>query len=207
MRKYVILFLVLLISTFCVIAKDDNDSLYKGFMSVYGTLNDAIKTSISQNGSVDSWDWSQGEDYIFDTYLKPNLSIAKTCEMNQVDCWKASAYRALGERTADSPVGLHKTYVLENGTSMMFTLKDANCKESGHTCAFIWVDVNGFEDPNTMGRDYFKFYIHPKSSKILPVGYSYDKEPDVKSINKSCSLMSTGNYCGAKLLIEHGMNY
>lgn len=207
MKKYLLALIFVLSSLLFGYCASDNASLFKGFMSTYNMFNSAISNSIAQNGKTESWDWSLYEDEIFDKYLKPYLQIEKTCRINQTDCWNSNTYRTLGERTPDIPIGLHKSYTLTNGTNIMFILKDKNCKDTGHTCAFIYADLNGFEDPNTTGRDYFKFYIHPKSDKILPVGYSYKGEPDIKSINKSCNVLSTGNYCGAKLLIENGMNY
>ncbi|MBE7706897.1 MAG: hypothetical protein E7Z91_06620 [Cyanobacteria bacterium SIG30] len=205
--KNKILVLMMLIASLGAFAQVPKEKMYQDFKNNYDNLSKMMSSTIAKNGKTATWDWSLNEDAIFNKYIAPHLNIVKVCEANETTCWNISSYKALSERTPETPAGLHKSYILANGSSLVFTIRNPKCVEEGHTCAFIWLDTNGFEDPNTTGRDFFKFYIHPKSDEIFPVGYSYKKVPNELSIEKSCSMLSTGNYCGAKLLIEGAMNY
>ena len=209
--KKALLIILSLVAILPAIAGISEDFYYGKFNSAFNSLNLAMTQSIAKNGPVSSWDWTKSETEIFNQYLRPYLNIQKTCAENDGSCWAASAYMAMNQHAADAPDGLHKSYILSDGTYLVFEARNNDClgKNDGKvkSCAFVWVDTTGEKFPNVMGRDYFKFYIHPKSSQILPVGYPHSKEIDMAQINKSCNPDSTGNFCGAKLLVEKRMNY
>jgi hypothetical protein len=179
---------------------------YVCFVNIYNNLNTMLRASTAQNGSVAQWNWQKGEDSVFDQYLEPSLTILKECEKTDKSCWQNS-YIGLNNKPAPVPSGSHKSYVLSNGASIIFEIKDPNCAKNNETCAYIWVDTNGNKKPNVMGRDMFKFYIHSNANVIYPVGYSYKTGANKQGIEKSCNSMASGFYCGARLLVEKTMAY
>ncbi len=207
--------LTLILSTFALgafaVDKLDKNLLYSDFKATYDAINSAYRISVAKNGLASAWDWGLGEDEVFDKYLKPYLQIAKTCEKDDTSCWGTNAYMSLNTHAAQVAEGLHKTYILANGASILFESRGEVClgQNGGRmsSCAFIWFDTNGSSAPNTTGRDFFKLYIYPTSNQIYPVGYHYKGLYDAPAIEKSCNSMATGNYCGAKLLIDKVMNY
>jgi hypothetical protein len=68
----------------------------------------------------------------------------------------------------------------------------------GKVCGNIYVDVNGFNGPNKIGRDVFIFWITKEA--IYPVGITFDT-------TMTCGASSTGNGCAGKILREKAVNY
>jgi hypothetical protein len=171
----------------------------------YNNLNSMLRASTAQNGSVAQWNWQKGEDSVFDQYLEPSLTILKECEKTDKSCWQNS-YIGLNNKPAPVPSGSHKSYVLSNGASIIFEIKDPNCAKNNETCAYIWVTPMETKSRMLWG-DMFKFYIHSNANVIYPVGYSYKTGANKQGIEKSCNSMASGFYCGARLLVEKTMAY
>ncbi len=179
---------------------------YVSFVNVYNNLNTMLQSSIAQNGSIDQWNWHSGTDSVFDKYIKPHIMILKECDKNDKSCWENS-YIGLNNKPVQIPQGMYKSYILVSGASVIFEIKDPNCVKNKETCAYIWVDTNGNKKPNVMGRDLFKFYLHPDAAAVYPLGHSFKTGANKKGIEKSCNSMASGLYCGARLLLENSMTY
>ncbi len=197
---------ILMFLTLPVFAGIQENLYYVCFMNVYNNLNTMLHSSTAQNGSISQWNWQSGTDKVFDQYIKPNLTILKECEKNDKTCWENS-YMGLNNKPVQTPQSGYKSYILANGASIIFEIKDPNCVKNKETCAYIWVDTNGNKRPNVMGRDLFKFYLHPDTNSVYPLGYSFKTGANKQGIEKSCNIMAAGFYCGARLLLENSMTY
>ena len=60
----------------------------------------------------------------------------------------------------------------------------------------VYVDLNGINPPNIMGRDVFVFIVFFDNNIVRPAGY--DKTTD--QINANCSHTGSGAYCAAKIM-------
>lgn len=95
-----------------------------------------------------------------------NLAIANQC-VKADDCWPTN-YKKLSDLTnsVGRPGGTSK--MLKNGAVINYSLSEMG-KEwpDGDKCyGLFWVDVNGKDKPNILGRDFFAFRI-TKKGKIV----------------------------------------
>ncbi len=113
-------------------------------------------------------------------------------------------------------------FISTDGMSFIFRFSNesvgsANCQRSynsdtsspmNNSCGNLYIDVNGLQKPNFLGRDVFEFYI---TSNKVPILYPYGgKEYDYWNQGNSnfCSSISTGSgksgdYCSGRI-IEKG---
>lgn len=143
------------------------------------------------------------------------LNIIKNCG-SDAGCWYDSALKYLGGTT--SLTNNIETYwaakygkaVLADGTSIVININGNSCTLNAgaagtpltnSVCGVLNIDLNGSAGPNTMGRDYFEFYL--TQTGIYPLG-SFG---DGKSCDTTSSTGATCTGCAGKVLTEGAMNY
>ncbi|MDD3150374.1 MAG: prepilin-type N-terminal cleavage/methylation domain-containing protein [Candidatus Gastranaerophilales bacterium] len=116
-------------------------------------------------------------------------------------CWHSgtnSWYYLNGTgRASTSRPGL----ILNNGSLMIFYILKSNCSSSAGDytrCGYIYMDVNGFKKPNTIGKDIFAVSI--TSNTLIPYGAKGFTDPSTTCIEGST--VATGWGCAAKYLYE-----
>lgn len=86
--------------------------------------------------------------------LKPYLSYTKTVSgtgsSKLPGCWDNDELLNAGEQ--------HVCMLTNDGMAFDFDMEWTNCSP---LCAFVSVDVNGLKDPNTWGKDRYRFVIYP----------------------------------------------
>lgn len=144
--------------------------------------------------------------------FKQKLSFIKECSTNSATnlgvCFPDNSVTKYLNGTY---IGANVTYisnsvtsglVLKDGTSLAFNLQSRACQKStdsiGYTnqCAWITVDVNGINPPNTWGKDIYVFFIF--SDAMRPCA------PNTvgKIANDDCNAGSnTGYTCASKYLL------
>lgn len=174
----------------------------------YSMINQAFLLAINENGPVDEWDFAEVDQETgintsnkFFEYLRPYLKIAKDCG-TQSGCISDATYvRLNGE--AQMAYGTNKAYykvILIDGSYMWMrqvygTGFHCNVFDGGYenSCGGMWIDVNGKQPPNTIGKDTFSFAI--LKDRIMPVK------------NEDCALGKDGWGCSAYILSNGNMNY
>ena len=95
-----------------------------------------------------------------------NLAIANPCTKAD-DCWPAN-YKKLSDMTNSigRPGGTSK--MLKNGAVINYSLSElGNEWADGDKCyGLFWVDVNGKDKPNILGRAFFAFRITKKGKMV-----------------------------------------
>lgn len=122
---------------------------------------------------------------------------ARTCDDSQAEGCSVSNIKNLD----GTPNGLATgpSMVLNDGAVVQFWLDSSACKSSVGTpeiftaCGGAAIDINGKNNPNTMGKDIFEFHI--LKNKIVPFGV----EGDVVTAS-DCVATGTGKGCAAKYL-------
>ena len=151
------------------IQKKDTSARLKKF---YSAFNQAILLSTVKNGPVSGWDnqirYHNSEDLYnwFDKYLAPYIVKLKDCRTGGANC--------IGEYKVCNPVkGTCSSYDSEANSRILYVFADGS-SISGYTggsfveggltsggIAFeIGYDTNGFNKPNTIGKDIFYFVFH-----------------------------------------------
>ena len=132
----------------------------------YVTLNQALLMSVSENGSMESWDFPEAQnngkqmDEFVNKYLFPYFKGLRRCSSTDNKC-KKIAQRLLG---SSQPV-----YIFSDGGCFSM-LKGGGNADRG--MMHIQYDINCQANPNTYNRDIFAFTISYRSGKsfVLKVG-------------------------------------
>lgn len=176
----------------------------------YSLINQALLLAIKDNGYVDEWNFIEFNENgglrssEFVQYLKPYLKISKDCAEN-TGCLKYSENIKLLNGNVHSVNYETNPYfykmILADGTYIYLRRdnisqnKPCTGTDFGYTnvCGGVWIDINGGNQPNTIGKDIFTFVI--LKNRIMP-----DKTDE-------CTLDSKGWGC-ANYILQHGnMNY
>lgn len=177
------------------------------YRKTYSMLTQVYNSLTADGNSMDII-WAGNSASVLNIFAT-RLNIAKRCG-SAPGCWPDVNYTYLDGslRGNINQVG-YETTMLNDGTSILFWDDSGNCTHSYGTgpgplynplsnssCGNIGVDINGFNGPNQMGRDYFEFHV--TKTGIFPDG-GYDGD--------TCNLSGQGWGCGAKILKEGAMNY
>ena len=124
-----------------------------------------------------------------------HFSIVKICPAPTAgrDCWKTSAtvkdkitYKTL--QNSNFSVGFSgvKAIVLKNGAILVFS-KGNKVEQSyrGGIAGYFYIDVNGNEKPNIVGRDLFLLWL-TKEGKIVGYAYIIEKAKTLSQLNYLC---------------------
>ncbi|MDD3151236.1 MAG: prepilin-type N-terminal cleavage/methylation domain-containing protein [Candidatus Gastranaerophilales bacterium] len=93
--------------------------------------------------------------------------------------------------------------ILNNGSLMYFGINKSNCSfgTGDYTrCGWLYIDVNGFKKPNTIGKDIFTANI--TSNILIPAGAKGFYSPETSCIESSTVTANKGQGCSAKYLYE-----
>ncbi len=116
-----------------------------------------------------------------------NLEISNNCT-TATDCW-AEKYKTLSNlasATINPPGGATK--MLKNGVVINYSLSNYGKEwEDGDKCyGLFWIDVNGKDKPNILGRDFFAFRITKRGKIVYGTscdGLTADNTTDDKMLN------------------------
>lgn len=136
------------------------------------------------------------------TLMSSNFSIADDCHV-ATNCW-ADQYKKLSDLNEpfSPPRSGYTSRVLKNGVTMAYTVDKWKSDEgddtiiddgtkSGDQCyGLFWVDLNGKDKPNILGRDLFAFRV-TKKGKILYGTACSGKSDDTAKLSDETLI----NYC------------
>ncbi len=190
-----------------LIQKQQKTVLVTRLKKTYTVLNQQIMRAQLDNGPYDTWPKGGNivvEEY-FNTYFKPYFNGVQLCE-TAISCgykskypWKNLSGKTLGWSIESSTT--RTLFQLNNGTTVFMprNTTDAQGRPSYYGSGMVYVDINGTQSPNILGRDVFLFQIDTKKG-ILPLCY----EKDENYINSNCNMNSTGNEncCTAKIISD-----
>ena len=128
----------------------------------YTILSEGFKQTEALNGKIASWE----EEEFYSNFIE-GFKVSKSCEGSS--CLPNEVY--LNESGFTSPEN-SKSYVLADGQAISLSLTDTNCATAVGSlegiCGNVFIDVNGEKGPNTMGKDFFGFYVTKEG--IIPYG-------------------------------------
>lgn len=171
----------------------------------YSSVAQVIKLSESDNGDISLWDWgtmaTPGTNRsFFDTYWAPYLKVSKICTTYS-DCgYTKDSPWVLPDQKTDFDlfvvaVDARTTAILPDGT-VLIVVAEVGDGFGGYTTSHcIFVDINGSQPPNVVGKDLFKFLLVPQKG-FMPDCYNQS----ATVINNNCSAIGTGECCAAKVM-------
>lgn len=121
--------------------------------TIYSKLSEVIKISETDNGVVNSWDYTLSSDEFVKIYLAPYI---KNFKINN-SVWN---FRSLNKATWGGEDGSLNTteyakFSLANGTLVAVR---TSAMDNG-TSIIIYADTNGLTGPNVIGHDIFRMSI------------------------------------------------
>ncbi len=171
---------------------------------VYSVFSQALIQSESINGSAEEWistDIPLNEETnskYFNTYWKPFLKISKVCTDSKCGYdsngpWKYNN----GQPWTYSHVmpSRRTSFYLNDGTFVLLnfgTATDGVYHVSG--VQHLIFDINGSKNPNTLGKDVFRYIINLEKHNITPLGNGTERA----LLLENCK--DTGEYCAALIM-------
>lgn len=183
---------------------------------VYAVMSQAYLMVAAENGGDASialaGDGSNSADLnMMNAFIK-HLNVIKNCG-GAMGCWYTTDRKFMNGATADANFDLsingnYAKAILSDGTSIMFDNTTGYCNLDsgdgpldGSVCGGFSVDINGSKGPNTIGRDYFGFWI--TRTGIYPYG-SYN---DTRTCETDQNVWGKNIGCTAKILQEGIINF
>lgn len=172
----------------------------------YSSVAQLIKLSEADNGDISLWDWGSTaapgtNRSFFDTYWAPYLRVSKICT-TYADCgYSKDTPWVFPDKTSYNlyvvAVDARTTVILEDGTVLLVVAEVGDGHGGMVTSHCIFVDINGSQPPNVVGKDLFKFLLIPQKG-FMPDCYNLS----TAVINNNCSPTGTGECCAAKMMKE-----
>jgi prepilin-type N-terminal cleavage/methylation domain-containing protein len=175
--------------------------------ATYSKLSQALRFAIAENGEVNGWDFALEGNIVsansFFEYLRPYLKIAQDCGSNRTNICSISTLYQLNDISLHSyPGSGYYEFILNDGVKVWFrvnvsTNSQAACTDGDdstkNVCALFWIDTDGANTKNVLGKDVFVFYIM--------------KDGIIPHQSTSCGLEKSGWGCAKYILSNGNMNY
>lgn len=146
-------------------------------------------------------------DGLKNAYLE-SLNYSKQCNNSNVfgNCWSASSIQNLSG--ASYNVNHHSAtgVVLNNGMHVLIWLSSYTCQDGTwgggayKVCGDMHVDLNGFNGPNKLGKDVFRFHL--TKNKLTPFGIPDDHTSNWSQCDLNANPTSDGLGCTSYYLFN-----
>lgn len=182
----------------------------------YSVFSAAYSMAIQENGTPDTWGLTgtnpDDNEQVVNVMAK-YLKVIKNCGRNP-GCFPDVNYKypsGAPRANWDATTTPHAKAQLANGNLLLITGSNPTCSGSGGAtpalqgvCAYVFVDINGYKNPNQEGVDWFVFYM--TKNGIIPFG---TKDDTLYSFSNYCRDKTTGAgfSCAAWVLYQGNMDY
>lgn len=175
------------------------------------TLSISLKNSIKsiQEMSGKHLALNQTMNLLDTDFAKPNIllsernmSIAQVCDKS-VSCWNSSYRTISGSPATRVNEGNPRTVILKNGQILSYRLTPGKKLPDGdYMIGIFYIDTNGREKPNMLGRDLFWFEISRKG-KIINHYEAINAKYNKATATKDCKSGSTYTACFSVLQMNN----
>lgn len=161
--------------------------------SDYSLVYNALKRAEADYGDMKNWEMGEDPEEFVNKYLKPYLKI-----IEEYDNDRMIIKRLNGK---DLNVGkAYKHYILSNGSSLSIVYSTSSAPRMT-----IYIDINGFREPNRVGFDMFVFsYSNIRGfaplCSIRPDREGY--KTGASSTQDRCIVGGGGNCCSALIMVD-----
>lgn len=137
----------------------------------------AMQAAAANGGSLANACVGNNNNTCFANLFKPYLSITKDCSIDlSKGCWhEINQFYWYNGSPINQDFSASPTLILKDGTLVYIIAGNADCSNTPGTvyksnlrCGYVYIDVNGFKKPNTIGKDIFEFNFLPNS--VVPAG-------------------------------------
>lgn len=181
----------------------------------FTVFSQAIKMSVIENGPIETWGCADNSCWF--NKITPYLQVAKNCGLNTGQgCFPSVMYWRLDKTAGQGNWDTAATYPkarLTDGMSFFTQHINSNCLSIvtgnannlalNNVCSYIFVDVNGNNQPNTCGNDFLMFWVTKYG--VVPGGTPDDT---ANPLSSTCSNKSGIGYgCAAWIIYKQNQAY
>ena len=199
-----------------MIVKHQKQVTAKRLEQTYSILYQAVNHAQADYGDISSWGMvgstsidqdnpTQVQDLITsfaDKYLVPYLKLTSSPLYSNNIARQGYVY----PKTKDGrSYSFNNAYILElPNSSTLFIAYNMSGIQNIYTLPIIFVDINGKQGPNIVGRDFFMFsFDGADTMKLLPAGYSFNRD----TLKDYCAEHTSGReyenlYCTALIMFD-----
>ena len=200
-----------------LIEKGTKKQLAAGAKTAFSLMSNATNQLIADNDGnlVGNCFVGDAQDEQIANCFAGKLNVIKNCGTG-TGCFPDVTYKYLDGNNNWFNINQHSAFakiILSNGMSVLFNDYNGDCSMDygdgpmNYTCGYIYVDVNGFNGPNIIGRDMFYIYI-TKTCLYLGGGNHISVSSSGSDYSTSCNPdTASGNGCLGRILKEGAMNY
>ena len=195
-----------LVATFLLVAifmqnKEKKDTSIK-LKVLYSDMNSALNYAKITNGQLSYWGLMGGykNTTTLNNNIFNNMNIEANCTIKQNNCFPETNYKSIKKKQTNINPSQYPSVRLKNGASISIETI-SNCKYN-ETCAILYLDINGIEKPNALGKDLFVFtIINTDGNLVKPYGHDLPKDKLLNDTKYGCNKNSEAAlYCGAYIL-------
>ena len=158
-----VLAIIVCLIAFLVLSFASSKEKYKTAL-VLKTFNadiiQAILNSKNDNGNPGDWGWTLNANssrVVTKKFFK-YLNVSKFCSEFSYDCFPVNGYTSLNKKQSKINPSIFPSVELNNGITISVQSK-GSCRKYNSVCALVYVDINGINKPNVLGKDLFVFTI------------------------------------------------
>ncbi|MBQ8458720.1 type II secretion system protein [bacterium] len=166
----------------------------------YSQVNQALLLSAADNGDYDGWDNPEeiGATEYFKKYWLPyfkGITLCKDYEICTYQHKNNSSFNYLNNKESgiDAIFAGRSSILLPDGTILINFLNFNN--DYNKRNSWLYIDINGTELPNIIGKDVFTFERNERGI-IIPRCNS----DNISQVNADCSKRGTGLCCAKKII-------
>lgn len=177
-----------------------NESQYRsGLKKSYSVLSNAARSIMMDNNFNGLC--ANTDDDCLANYFKAKLNVQKFCPKGTIwgNCWhndNTIKFYSGNIITEGSPAA-RAALMLNDGSFVVIRQEYSDCSgahASTTRCAWLRVDINGFKEPNTFGKDIYNFYLNDTNG-LLPYGAN-------DGLSDDCIAGANGYTCGYKYMYK-----
>lgn len=199
-----------------ILNSSQKSEYYTGFMNAYQIIDQATRLIMADNNNS-LVNLFSSHNNMRDIYCQ-KLDCTILCDANQKPgvCFHngTSGWKTLYGSNGWADFTITSRAVLKNGMLTAIALFQSQCNDNNMVkngeniyCGYVYVDTNGFKNPNILGRDIFGFAVTKEG--LIPYGSKYS--PSYTDFSIYCNPKSndtlSGTSCPTKLLLDEQMNY
>lgn len=184
------------------IVKNTQDAQLKAaFKNNFSTASQAVRAIAADNNGTLKGSLALLQPDNIVSGWSPYFKHVKTCQY-QSGCWHAANdWKELDGDLINSTRDVG--FITPNGALLTFSMSNTQCANFSYgtiqgkgICGYIVIDVNGFKQPNTLGKDIYHMWV--QEDRISPRGSQGDLY--VNYCQPGVSQTNAGYGCAAKVL-------
>lgn len=177
----------------------------------YNVLSQALMRAVNDFGEIDNWglqkevgsSYSKEASRIIASNLANYIIHTDICTYGE-NCKNTSREQWNLTHTTKASVFANKyTYIILPDGSYYMVSSLGECTgywDNSDACGAVYVDINGFKEPNSLGKDIFGFVFIP-NGKVIPRKYN------PANCNRTGTTYTNGMACTEWVLVNENMDY